>query len=312
MRYAYGTTVTDKLYTGQQQETEIGLSYYIARFYDPVIAHFIQPDSLIPQASASASYDRYAYVNGNPINFNDPSGHCPLCVSAAIGAGIGAVVGAVGYSIYAATSGTEFNWGHFAIATGGGLAAGALIGTGVGWAAGVSQATATTAAITTAGVAESANKLCGGDMCASEINDANKVIQGSNQSVWQLNPLIRGIKIENILGRSSQLSNNFPVIDRFENGVATSVKSLDLTAKTYQNASNLTSKVMSYGNTLLNWQGTNPQGWAGTVISKSMIQTRILQLAIPTTATPNQLITLQKIQSSLFNSGVLFQIATIK
>ncbi len=75
VRYSNGTTVTDKLYTGQQQETEIGLDYYIARFYDPVIGHFIQPDSLIPQASASASYDRYAYVNGNPVNFNDPSGH---------------------------------------------------------------------------------------------------------------------------------------------------------------------------------------------------------------------------------------------
>ncbi len=58
-----------------QQEVEIGLSYYIARFYDPVIAHFIQPDSLIPQASASASYDRYAYVSNNPIRFNDPSGN---------------------------------------------------------------------------------------------------------------------------------------------------------------------------------------------------------------------------------------------
>ena len=40
-----------------------------------MIGHFIQPDSLIPQANASASYDRYAYVNGNPVNFNDPSGH---------------------------------------------------------------------------------------------------------------------------------------------------------------------------------------------------------------------------------------------
>ncbi len=85
------------------------------------------------------------------------------------------MVGAVGYSIYAATSGKEFNWGHFALATGGGLAAGALIGTGVGWAAGVSQATATTAAITTAGVIESANVGCGGDMCASEVQNLNQV-----------------------------------------------------------------------------------------------------------------------------------------
>jgi RHS repeat-associated protein len=51
VRHADGTTVTDKLYTGQQQEVEIGLSYYIARFYDPVIAHFIQADSVIPHSA---------------------------------------------------------------------------------------------------------------------------------------------------------------------------------------------------------------------------------------------------------------------
>ncbi len=75
VRYSNGATVTDKLYTGQQQETEIGLDYYIARFYDPVIAHFIQPDSLISQANAATSFDRYGYSNNNPINYTDPSGH---------------------------------------------------------------------------------------------------------------------------------------------------------------------------------------------------------------------------------------------
>ena len=69
---------------------------------------------------------------------------------------------------------------------------------------------------------------------------------------------------------------------------------------------------MSYGNALQNWQGTNPQGWAGTIISKSMIQTRILQLAIPSTATQSQIISLQKIQSSLLKLGILFQTVSIK
>jgi RHS repeat-associated protein len=56
-----GTTVTDKLYTGQQQETEIGLDYYVARYYDPVTAHFIQPDSMVPEAGKSQGFDRYAH-----------------------------------------------------------------------------------------------------------------------------------------------------------------------------------------------------------------------------------------------------------
>ena len=38
VRYSIGTTVTDKLYTGQQQKVEIELDYYPARFYNTVIA----------------------------------------------------------------------------------------------------------------------------------------------------------------------------------------------------------------------------------------------------------------------------------
>ncbi|KAF0105575.1 MAG: hypothetical protein FD147_2625 [Chloroflexi bacterium] len=307
-RTSNGTTSTDYRYTGQREESETGLYFYKTRFYDAALAHFIQSDSLVPQPGSSQAYDRYAYVNNNPINFNDPTGHCPLCVSALIGGAVGAVVGAVGYSVYAAVSGTEFNWGHFALATGGGAAAGALIGTGVGWAAGASAVEATAAGVTTASVAQTANIACSGDMCAGEV----KIIQQTSQSVWRLNPLIRGFRIENALGKSPQLSNNFPVIDRFENGVATSIKSIDLTAKTYQNVSSLTNKVMGYGNTVLNWQGTKPQGWAGTKITNPMIKTRELLLAIPPNATEAQTIALQRIQTSLMNLGLLFRTITIR
>jgi RHS repeat-associated protein len=77
IRASTGTTVTDKKYTGQQQESEIGLDYYVSRFYDPTIAHFLQADSLIPQPGKSKAFDRYAYVSNNPIIFNDPSGKRP-------------------------------------------------------------------------------------------------------------------------------------------------------------------------------------------------------------------------------------------
>jgi len=39
------------------------------------LGHFIQPDSIIPGAGDALSYDRYAYVKSNPINFTDPTGH---------------------------------------------------------------------------------------------------------------------------------------------------------------------------------------------------------------------------------------------
>ena len=48
------------------------------------------------------------------------------------------------------------------------------------------------------------------------------------------------------------ISYNFPVIDRFNNGLATSIKSLDLGAKSYQNLTTLPRTVEEYVNKLAN------------------------------------------------------------
>jgi len=50
---------------------------YRARFYHPVLARFIQPDTLIPDPSNPQAFNRYSYVANRPVNFNDPSGHDP-------------------------------------------------------------------------------------------------------------------------------------------------------------------------------------------------------------------------------------------
>jgi hypothetical protein len=40
------------------------------------LGRFAQPDSLIPESSQGAqAWDRYAYVNNNPVRYNDPTGH---------------------------------------------------------------------------------------------------------------------------------------------------------------------------------------------------------------------------------------------
>jgi murein DD-endopeptidase MepM/ murein hydrolase activator NlpD len=49
--------------------------YYVARWYDPVLAHFTSADTIIPQPGNSGDWNRYAYVLYNPANFIDPSGH---------------------------------------------------------------------------------------------------------------------------------------------------------------------------------------------------------------------------------------------
>jgi hypothetical protein len=46
-------------------------------WYSSYLNQFIQPDTLIPDPGNSADWNRYAYVNYNPINFNDPTGHIP-------------------------------------------------------------------------------------------------------------------------------------------------------------------------------------------------------------------------------------------
>lgn len=77
-RYQNGTLTTDYLYTGQRQEAEIGLYYFVARWYDPAIGRFIQADSVVPNPLSANGLDRYAYGFNNPLLYLDPSGHAPL------------------------------------------------------------------------------------------------------------------------------------------------------------------------------------------------------------------------------------------
>jgi hypothetical protein len=51
------------------------------------------------------------------------------------------------------------------------------------------------------------------------------------KSVWELGPAARGEAIEKILGKNTP--GNFDTFDRVENGVATSIKSVNLADKTY-------------------------------------------------------------------------------
>jgi RHS repeat-associated protein len=63
-------------YTGQRESASFGMYYYGARWYDPSLGRFTQVDTIIPLESQGVqAWDRYAYVNNNPIRYNDPSGH---------------------------------------------------------------------------------------------------------------------------------------------------------------------------------------------------------------------------------------------
>jgi hypothetical protein len=64
------------------------------------------------------------------------------------------------------------------------------------------------------------------------------------RSVWKLPWATRGFTIEEQLG--ANLPQKFPVIDKFTGGVATSIKSVDLTAASYQNVGTLTNRLNSF------------------------------------------------------------------
>jgi RHS repeat-associated protein len=62
-------------FTGQVFDTESGLYYYNARYFDPELGRFIQPDTIISDLSNPQSYNRYSYCLNDPLAYNDPSGH---------------------------------------------------------------------------------------------------------------------------------------------------------------------------------------------------------------------------------------------
>lgn len=80
-------------FAGHVQDDVTGLTYMQARYYDPVTGRFLSPDPVQFSPGAPQMFNRYSYVNNDPINLRDPDGRCPNCVSAAIGAGFGALVG---------------------------------------------------------------------------------------------------------------------------------------------------------------------------------------------------------------------------
>jgi hypothetical protein len=95
-------------------------------------------------------------------------------------------------------------------------------------------------------------------------------------SVWNQTAFARGWAIEELLIGARRLHPNFPVIDDFIEGVATSIKSLDLTAKTYQSASALISRLSGYAGKLSAFQGAT---FAGDTVAAGAIKERVLVVA---------------------------------
>ena len=112
-----GSTPNSYLYSG-------------ARYYNPNIGRFISED---PLGFEAGTPDLYEYTYDDPVNTIDPSGDCPWCIVAGVGAGFGAATeGFKGYECGDRGRKLLGDIGRGAAA--GGI--GALAGLGTGFASG--------------------------------------------------------------------------------------------------------------------------------------------------------------------------------
>jgi RHS repeat-associated protein len=61
-------------YTGHVNDLETGLVYMQQRYYDPLAGRFLSVDPVGPAAGKLFGFNRYNYVNNNPISHIDPTG----------------------------------------------------------------------------------------------------------------------------------------------------------------------------------------------------------------------------------------------
>ena len=113
-----------------------------------------------------------------------------------------------------------------------------------------------------------------GQLASSQMS-ANPALDNAT-SVWNMPPMKRGVAIEKAAGVN--IGGNYPVIDDLRGGVATSVKSIDLNAATYQKAGTVESKVKGYVDKLNYFQGVRQQGFDSRGTNMS---TKVLNVYIP-------------------------------
>jgi RHS repeat-associated protein len=54
----------------------MGLNHMNGRVEDAILGRFLSPDPHIPDPTNAQNYNRYSYVNNNPLTFTDPTGFC--------------------------------------------------------------------------------------------------------------------------------------------------------------------------------------------------------------------------------------------
>ena len=78
---------------GERYEEDAGLQYLNARYYDPELGRFIQPD-WFEVTAAGVGTNRYAYSFNDPVNSMDPGGNA-VPIGIAVIYGVPAIIGLI-------------------------------------------------------------------------------------------------------------------------------------------------------------------------------------------------------------------------
>ena len=110
-------------YAGMPQDPVTGLTQLLARTYDPATATFLQRDPIAGSVAGPAQ-SAYAWAGNRPTVLTDPTGQCPFCVLAGVGAVVGGIAGGAAYALTT----DEFSWREFGGSAASGAVAGAVAG----------------------------------------------------------------------------------------------------------------------------------------------------------------------------------------
>jgi hypothetical protein len=130
-----------------------------------------------------------------------------------------------------------------------------------------------------------------------------------SNSAWPLPPSPRGFAIETRLG--GNLPPGFPTIDKWDwqHGIATSIKTVDLAAKSYQNPARLESLVKRYIDKVAGFKGDTHVGFE---VLADAIRQRVLELGIPRGATAAQTSVLDNMVAYAEEKGVALVVEVVR
>jgi len=262
-------------FSGKEEQGFAGVPWqdFGARMYDPDLARWTTPD---PLADKYPGISPYVYCNDNPVNIVDTDGEAIGFVMDVISVGCGV------YNLVnnLKSGNTKAAWGDVA---GIGLDLVCAVIPGVT----INAGTAKTLAKSSAEIID-------------EVVDA--------KGAWSLNPFDRGKSLEATL---KGWGTNFPVIDKFDktSRTITSIKSLDLNAKSYQSGNAVFNRVKGYIDKLAGFQRGELQE---IIIESGDFDNRVLELAIPEGATSSQLEQLKKLKEYAQEQSIQLTIVLAK